>query len=160
MSSPFILVDLSSYLPVWATDSPDDESSSEEEGFESKVRKKAVKLAGAWGYNQPKAKRLNSMQWVVAFDRYAVAAAATGQMSIALALAYKNMIMEIMMTSKAEKRTAISGVIYDELVRKDWANRAYNSDRSLDLIHGTPTAEDKFKDRARAVFDSYITVGA
>ena len=62
VSSPFVLVDFSSYLPGWAMDTPDDESSSEEEGFESKVRKKVVKLAGAWGYNQPKAKRLNSLR--------------------------------------------------------------------------------------------------
>ena len=64
-----------------------------------------------------------------------------------------------MMTSKAEKRTVILGVIYDELVRKDWANRAYKGDRSLDLIHGIRMAEEKFGDKTGAVFDSYIALG-
>ena len=55
--------------------------------------------------------------WLIAFDRYALAAAATNQMSFRASMNYKNVVVDVAMTAHAEKRRHLLGVIYDEVAR-------------------------------------------
>ena len=54
---------------------------------------------------------------MIAFDRYALAACATGQMSFQGAMTHKNVVVDVAMTAHAEKRRPLLGVIYDEVAR-------------------------------------------
>ena len=55
--------------------------------------------------------------WLIAFDRYALAACATQQMSFHSAMRHKNVVVELAMSAHAEKRRPLLGVIYDEVAR-------------------------------------------
>ena len=87
------------------------------------------------------------MAWTVAYDRWALAACFTGQMNLVAAMAHKDVVMQIALqappsrfsrpppaTARARhgqargvhKSTALA-VIYDELARREWADRASGS---------------------------------
>ena len=62
------------------------------------------------------------IQWRAAFDRYALAAHATGQLPLHLALAHVDNVMRICDEGKAKGRPLFPGVIYDQLARRKWAD--------------------------------------
>ena len=55
--------------------------------------------------------------WLIAFDRYALAAAATNQMSFKASMSHKNIVVDVAMTAASENRRPLLGVIYDEVAR-------------------------------------------
>ena len=63
------------------------------------------------------------IQWRAAFDRYALAAHATGQLPLHLALAHADNVMRICDEGKAKGRPLFLGVIYDQLARRKWADK-------------------------------------
>ena len=54
---------------------------------------------------------------MLAFDRYALAAQVTGQLSFQGAMKHKNVVTEVANSAGAEGRTRMLGVMYDELSR-------------------------------------------
>ena len=54
---------------------------------------------------------------MIAFDRYALAAAATKQMSFKACMNHKSVVVDVAMSAPAEKRRQHLGVIYDEVAR-------------------------------------------
>ena len=62
-------------------------------------------------------RRLDLASWLIAFDRYALAAAATNQMSFQACMNHKNVVVDVAMSALAEKRRNVLGVIYDEVAR-------------------------------------------
>ena len=63
------------------------------------------------------------IQWRAAFDRYALAAHATGQLPLHLAMAHADNVMRICDEGKAKGRPLFLGVIYDQLARRKWADK-------------------------------------
>ena len=56
--------------------------------------------------------------WIVAFDRYMLAAQAVDhQLQFRDALAHKEIVLEIACSAKSGGRTDLLGVLYDELAR-------------------------------------------
>ena len=54
---------------------------------------------------------------MIAFDRYAVAAAVTKQMDYKVAMRHKEVVLEVAALSFADRRRPFLGVLYDEIVR-------------------------------------------
>ena len=61
--------------------------------------------------------RLDFAWWLLAWDRYALAAAATQQMSFQLAMKHRNNIANIATEALVEGKSTRVAVVYDELVR-------------------------------------------
>ena len=55
--------------------------------------------------------------WLVAFEKYALAAVATDQLSFEHAVLHKEVVMEVAAVAQVEGRSAFLAVLYDELVR-------------------------------------------
>ena len=62
--------------------------------------------------------RLDFAWWLLAWDRYALAAAATGQMSFALAMQHKAIVADIAADAIVEGTSTLVAVIYDDLMRR------------------------------------------
>ena len=61
--------------------------------------------------------RLDFAFWNLAWDRYALAAAAVGQMPFHTATTYKHVITEVAINALAEGKSPQLAVVYDELAR-------------------------------------------
>ena len=62
-------------------------------------------------------RRLELVVWQLAWDRYALAAAALGQLPWCAALQHKADVLETGLTAHVESRGPILGVLYDEVCR-------------------------------------------
>jgi hypothetical protein len=120
--NPFIFVELSKFLPYWASGGECDAQRSDDDGDSySRVAQDLAKALGA----APTARRqLTPLQWSICFDRYSLAAVATGQLDFACALAHKNVCMEVAMRATHKGRRQWLSIVYDEVVRKEWSERS------------------------------------
>ena len=66
---------------------------------------------------QEAGKSLGLALWMQAFDRYALAAQVTGQLSFLGAMKHKGIVTEVANSAGAEGRTRMLGVMYDALAR-------------------------------------------
>ena len=109
LDEPFVCVDLRNFEPLWCKTN---EMQDDEADDESKVKAKSKQ-------------RQQAPRWNVAFDKWALFAAARGQLSFAKCLEHKEICQKIafraMLGSKPRK--AVLGVIYDEMARTKWAAR-------------------------------------
>ena len=62
-------------------------------------------------------RRLDWAAWLVAFDRYAIAAEVTGQMDYQTALLHKDVVLEVVVNGLSDGKRPFLGVLYDEVVR-------------------------------------------
>jgi hypothetical protein len=108
LDEPFVCVDLRNFEPLWckANEVQDDEADDD-----CKVKAKK--------------QRQQTPRWNVAFDKWALFAAARGHLSFGKCLEHKEICQRIafraMLGSKPRK--AVLGVIYDEMARTKWAAR-------------------------------------
>ena len=105
----FILADLSQFMPSYCH-SPHGQGDSEDDPHPSGPKQKGALLQFS--------------EWTVAFDKYALAAQATGQMSLAAAYAHKEVCLGVAFRAHIDGRTHKLGVVYDEVARRSWAQRA------------------------------------
>ena len=63
------------------------------------------------------ARRLSYHAWLCAWDKYAIAAAITEQMSFSSAMMHKEVVCEIATACDAEGRKFLLAILYDELAR-------------------------------------------
>ena len=70
------------------------------------------------------ARRLDLATWQMAWDRFALAAAMVKMIPFRAAMQYKQVVLEIGMGAAAEDRKPVLAIIYDEMVRKEWENKA------------------------------------
>ena len=149
IAHPFIFVELAKYLPVWALKDPSQDVSDDD----TPVSKEILGLAKALGA-PPKAKaKLSLVQWIAAFDRYAIAAAATNQLTLPAALAHKDLVLKLGSQASSSGRRIEVGIIYDELVRSSWANRSYHGEK-LDLASEGGVLDKAMLAQAEAIYDS------
>ena len=122
LEHPFVFVELEKFLPMWAG-SANAEESEGSDAENSLLRK----IAGAMNREPKKAKKtLTFAQWLVAYERYTLAAVATKQLTLPAALAHKNVCLQVGMRAERTKGGFRLGVLYDSLVRKAWAEKTYN----------------------------------
>ena len=127
---PFVFADVKSFLPSWADlHGTGDDRLSDDEGEFNKGCKALADVLAANGDKQ-KGKRLDIMKWQAAFDKYMLAAAITEQLSLSAAMAHKDICVQVGMRAQfgAVTRRAALGVIYDEVARRSWAQRAAAGD--------------------------------
>lgn len=147
-SEPFVFVDMRDFEPSWCKIGeavlPED-AVKEHEGSEKEAPARAT-LA-------PK-KCQPVLRWSVAFDKWAVFAAARGHLSFAKCLAHKELCQKIAFRATKKGRTAALGVIYDELCRKAWAERAMlGASDAFDIEAVAGVLDDITLDEAEDRFD-------
>ena len=69
-------------------------------------------------------KRLDLVMWQMAWDRFALAAAMLEMAPYSAAMQHKQVVLEIAVNAAADDRKPVLAVVYDELVRKEWENKA------------------------------------
>ena len=97
MTRPFVFVDVRRFEPAWAEsgESPDSESEEEERSETAQEVQKVLGLTK----KKPKT-TLPIMQWISAFDHYAVAAAVTQQWSFAASYGHKMACLKLARKAK------------------------------------------------------------
>ena len=68
-------------------------------------------------------KRLDLALWMIAWDRCALAMAMLEMVSFSAAMQHKQVVLELAM-GNAEEHKSVLGVVYDEMVRKEWENKS------------------------------------
>ena len=98
IASPYIFQEMEKYAPSWANVKRNPETENEE------------------GAN---AKKLDLAVWAAAFDKYAISAALTEQMTFATAMVHKDLCLQTGFQAHLEEppRGRLLGVWYDEVVR-------------------------------------------
>ena len=148
---PCIYQQLEKYLPSWCKvvgaevvveTETDEDKKLWGNGFEA--------LAKRLGAEDKKQKKLDPLRWSVAYDRYALAAAATGQLSLGAAMAHKNTCLSL--GAAVGQRTL--GVTYDELVRRSWAERSVCGDVKFDIEVAALTLDEGCLKEAKAALES------
>ena len=70
------------------------------------------------------AKRMDLVLWQMAWDRFAIAAAMLEMVPFSAAMQHKQVVLEIAVSAAADDRKPVLAIVYDELVRKEWENKA------------------------------------
>ena len=60
----------------------------------------------------------------MAWDRFALAAAMLDVIPYSAAMQHKQVVLEIAVSAAADEHKPVLAVVYDELVRKEWENKA------------------------------------
>ena len=68
-------------------------------------------------------KRLDLVLWQVAWDRFALAAAMLNMLPYKAAMQHKQVVLEIAVSCGDDHKPVLA-VVYDEMVRKEWENKA------------------------------------
>ena len=121
VGQPFPYAELRKYLPTWC------EAGRHTEESDDEPTETAAHLAKALGVPAKRHKpHLTLLQWVAAYDRFAVASAAAGLWSYTDALKHKDNCLRLSEEAKDKGKSATVGLVYDELARKRWAEYAYS----------------------------------
>ena len=148
---PFVFAKMEKFLPLWiATDKSADDD-SDEEAEQSTSCKQLAKALGV-----PTKKPQSTMpltMWMLAYDAYTLAAAATEQWPVECALAHKTLVLKVAAEAKREGRAPQTAVVYDEMYRRHLAEMTYANalDVTLPVLEVDKTilalADARFKDR-------------
>jgi hypothetical protein len=93
VKQPFVYTEVKRFLPAWATEEGANEGSESED--EPSALEQKLNAALGVGKKKPKG-TMSLVQWVAAFDSYALAAAATDQWTYAAAYAHKASAVHIL----------------------------------------------------------------
>ena len=83
-------------------------------------------------------KPLNNLQWVVAFQQYAIAAAAASQWAYSSSMTHMTICHQVAANAGFQRdvqgapRRHWLGILYDEIARKSWSNQSL-ADASFDI---------------------------
>ena len=146
----FIYADLAKFLPFWCDVSGNKHESSDEDEEPSKAVRD---LARALGGKEKTKVKLTMLQWQAAFDRYALAAAAAKQWDLHASMAHKDVVFQVAAQAPSKGRRQWLGIIYDELARRDWAERTFSGDSKLDVNVASLELCTKLLNKAELVFD-------
>jgi len=150
--TPFLYVDLTSLdcLPLWitpeavggkATPGVEQEWAGALEGATSSM---ISQLAQALRSTSPTTKQFRSMvQWTGAYQRYWPTAVCTGHLTLVQAMCHLDTVLRVSEEEKCRGGYSLVGIVYDELVRKDWARRAERGDPEFDLNKLTGVIDER-----------------
>jgi hypothetical protein len=72
-------------------------------------------------------------QWQAIYTKYSVAAICCGQLTASQAMNHRDTISRLHAQCQAEGLNLLTAVLYDELVRREWHERALQKDATLDI---------------------------
>ena len=98
-------------------------------------------------------------QWLLAWERYALAAVATGQLSFSASIRHKLVVAEIAANSTAEGRAPLLGVLFDKLSRKSWEDTSRKLQMAFDIDNLVGNQTEEMLRRARAAYDTLFPPG-
>ena len=154
--NPFVAVDLHKFLPYWITQGSNGACADVEDDDkgDSALAQATSRLADAWGApHKVNKKRLDILSWQVAFDKYAVAAHSCNQWSFGASMAHKEICLRIAFRATKEGRRQWLGVVYDEIARDMWANRARSGDPTFDINQVCLQEDSDILAEAKFLFD-------
>ena len=155
IASPYIFVDLKKYLPTWC----DELNQAGESSDEEETSKAVQELARAMGAKPKEKRSLNLLQWGLAFDKYAIAATATNQMTFAATVAHKDICLQVAARAHLKQgRRHFLGVLYDQVCRKEWSEIAYASS-SFNVSDAATKSSDSLLQRAENLYDQQFAKG-
>jgi hypothetical protein len=96
--------------------------------------------------------RLDVLRWSIAFDRFAIALAVTGQLSYGKAMEHKALCQRVALEANEGRRHSL-GVIYDEVARRAWEARA-RSGCAFDIESVAGKMEDGLLHDAKRAYDT------
>ena len=99
------------------------------------------------------ARRLELPAWLMAWDAYALLAAALDQLPFSVAIKHKLIVCEIAANAHTHKRKPLLGVLYDEIARKEWEDRAGKLGAAFDISLAASTLSEDTLRRARDLHD-------
>jgi len=73
----------------------------------------------------------NMQQWQAAFNKYAIVAVCTKQMTQAQVVNHRDNMCHLCEKCRAEGTSSLAPVLYDDMVRKEWHRRASRRDETL-----------------------------
>ena len=120
-TQPFIFNDLQDFEPLWIKTKVELEEARQEQEAECAQTQGFQALAGALGARSKAKQRQSIPKWNAAIDKWAIYAAARGQINYAKALEHKELCQKIAYRAPLHDRRASLGVIYDVIARKQWA---------------------------------------
>lgn len=92
-------------------------------------------------------------QWHACFQRYAVVAVCTEQVTMSWTLSHLNQILKLAETERLQGRSVLLAVLYDDLVRRSWARRVEARDDSFNMADEVRTLDKTVLEAARARLD-------
>ena len=146
IQDPFIFSELKNFLPCWSGAQPESDASSDEEPSHKYDKARAKRSS--------KTQNLSLLQWVSAFDRYAIAAAATNQWPLHASMKHKDNCLRIANEAGPTRKHWLA-LVYDELCRKEWARRAY-CEPDFDIAAECARIDTDLRDRAEHVYDNKV----
>ena len=88
-------------------------------------------------------------QWSATFTRYATVAIAFNQMTLPVVLTYMNLIFQIVEEEKASGNSAYLAILYDDLLRRDFARRSERRDPTFVLLNEVQRVNKQIMQAAR-----------
>ena len=168
IAEPFVYVDIKTFVPPWAevpkpaagdavaTDAAElsEDECDQSKGFHALA---AVLQRGMGGPPAKNRRRLDIVRWQAAFDKLALGCAMVPhQLSYTAALAHKDICMKVALQAPlgSKPRRAALGVIYDEVARKAWAERAAAGEHNFDVCRAAQLLDDGLLRQAEVIFDA------
>ena len=124
ISKPFVYVELSKFLPHWAADKRGSGAATALGEAPTLAQAIARGLSESKEEKDKKGDLLSILPWSAAYDRWALAASFTDQITLAAAMAHKDVVMQIAMAARGLHKTTAIAVLYDEVTRREWATLA------------------------------------
>ena len=156
--SPYVYCELKDFLPFWAEFKDVDVESDVDEDMSSSFKALASVLEKKFGGGSAKPKkRLDVVRWSAAFDKFALSGAMVDyQLTFAAALAHKDVCMNVGLTAPlgVVARRAGLGPIYDEVCRKNWADRSHSGEQGFDFNQSALVLDRVLLKHAEDVYDA------
>ena len=152
VDKPFLYTDVAQFLPGWCPKGNKAEEQESAEEAEQLMGKGFRLMAERLGAPKNIKQRLDVLRWIVAFDRFAIALAATGQLSYGKAMEHKALCQKVALEANEGRRGGL-GVVYDEVARKAWETRA-RSGCAFDIEAVAGKLDDNLLHDAKRVYDA------
>ena len=149
---PFIYTDVAQFLPGWCPKSYQEDEQEGAEEVENMMGKGFRLMAERLGAPKKVKHRLDVLRWSIAFDRFAIALAATGQLSYGKAMEHKALCQRVALEANEGRRHSL-GVIYDEVARRAWEARA-RSGCAFDIESVAGKMEEGLLHDAKRAYDT------
>ncbi|CAK0791693.1 unnamed protein product, partial [Prorocentrum cordatum] len=123
ITKPFLYMPIKKFLPYYAADKRQPDDPEGERGVARSFAQEIARgICQARGPDKKQGDLPSILQWCVAFDRWAIVAALTGQMPLAASMSHKEVVMQLALSARACGRTTAIAVLYDEIARREWAD--------------------------------------
>jgi hypothetical protein len=139
-----------SWCPVPEKDTDEDVDTLLQEEGSASVQAVAKALNRATKQRSP---HLSLHVWTAAFHKYALAAAAAGQLQFSAALAHLDSCLRVADQARAGGRTPALASVYDEVVRKKWSQRTESCFPGFNVNAAALTFDKEALSAAESLYD-------